>query len=252
MIFRWLKRRKRRGLAAAPFPHAWEDYLYTNVPRFAELNPLAQDEIQNAIKISVAEKNWEGCGGLKMTEEIKVTISAQIAMFVLGLGGEQFDRVLSILVYPSAYLAEENAPLSGNFTLRRKSARAGEAWYRGPVVLNWEDVLADSLGQRPGHNLVIHEFAHQLDMLNGGDCDGVPQLPGKLVQPWVNQLENEYERLCEACRYGGATAFDCYGTTNHAEFFAVASEAFFENSEAFQDYHPELFHLFREFYHQRF
>lgn len=199
----------------------------------------------------MGEKKWEGCGGLTITEEIKVTVAAQLSILVLGFQQQYFDNVLTILVYPDVYVAPGKTMTGAGVVVEGKSAREGEAWYRGPVILSWADVLSSGRGQRRGHNLVLHEFAHQLDMMNGRDADGVPRMesPDQATR-WITTLKAEYERLCHGCRHRGRPIIDCYGTTNLAEFFAVATELFFECPREFRYRHGQLFSLFREYFRQ--
>jgi Mlc titration factor MtfA (ptsG expression regulator) len=135
--------------------------------------------------------------------------------------------------------------------LEGRSAREGEAWHRGPVILSWPDVLTDARGASGGHNLVLHEFAHQLDMLNGGHADGVPPLTSAAQdQRWVGLMEREYQRLRREVAAGERTLLDPYGTKNQAEFFAVLTEAFFELPRELRGAHSELYEILREFYRQ--
>ncbi len=251
MIFRWLLNRRRRRIRAKPLPQEWEELVRRNV-RFVEtLSEPEWKKVGGDLQVLVTEKNWEGCGGLQMTDEIKVTIAAQACQLTLGLQDEYFDRVLSILVYPGSYLAPDHQVASGNIMLEGHSAREGEAWYRGPVVLSWTDALAGAKGQAFGHNLVLHEFAHQLDMACGGEVDGTPCLETAAeVNRWREVMTREYRRLVRDCQHGRPTLLDCYGTTDEAEFFAVATETFFERSIPLRDRHPLLYDVLRNFYRQ--
>jgi Mlc titration factor MtfA (ptsG expression regulator) len=131
------------------------------------------------------------------------------------------------------------------------SARLGEAWYRGPVILAWSDVLVEGRGERTGRNVTLHEFAHQLDMLNGRDADGTPPLEtGDQDRRWLEVLERRYRELVEQCRDGSRMVLDRYGATNRAEFFAVATELFFERPDLMKRELDDLYGLFREYYRQ--
>src|SRR5438128_723705 len=153
MIFSWLRDRRRRNLLATPFPPEWLDYLHKNVAHFRHLSPAEQARLRDGLRIFVAEKNWEGCGGLKMTDEIKVTVAAQACLLVLGLEHNYYDRVKSILVYPQGYRARARQA-AGGMVIEGDSGRLGEAHYRGPVVLAWDEVLADGRHPSAGKNLV--------------------------------------------------------------------------------------------------
>jgi MtfA peptidase len=139
----------------------------------------------------------------------------------------------------------------GGIVIEEDSARLGEAWYRGPVILSWTEALASARRENHGRNVVFHEFAHQLDMLNGRFVDGTPPMEStKQLRRWTETMKQEYERLVADCEHGRPTVFDYYGATSIVEFFAVATEAFFERSSAMQARHPALYETFQEFYRQ--
>jgi Mlc titration factor MtfA (ptsG expression regulator) len=251
MIFRWLRRRRRRRLVAQPFPDQWLDILQRNVLHYGALGTGDQARLRDILRIVVAEKHWEGCRGLQIDDEIRVTIAAQIALLVLGLNPEYFDNVQSILVYPDAYIAPGKTITKGGVVLEGESAREGEAWYRGPVVLSWADALAGGRRQSGGDNLVLHEFAHQLDMLNGRVIDGTPVLENRLqYDRWTEVMSRHYRRLVRDCRRGRPTLLDCYGATSIGEFFAVSTEAFFERATAVERRYPDLYAVLRDYYRQ--
>ncbi len=251
MIFKWLKNRRRKKLLAQPFPDVWLTYLEENVHFYQDLPETQQRKLQDILRLIVAEKNWEGCKGFTVTEEVKVTISAQAALLVLGMRGQYFDRVQSILVYPTVYFAAEKTMGPGGVVTEGNSAREGEAWYRGPVILSWDDVLRGGRHEHDGRNLVFHEFAHQLDMLNGRSTNGTPVMESKQqYQQWQKVLHSEYNQLVHDCRNRKRPLLDCYGTTNLAEFFAVATECFFERPQQMQHKHLDLYNILADFYHQ--
>ncbi len=251
MLFRWLKKRRRTKLLALSFPAGWDAILEKNVRHVGELSDAERFKLRDLVHIFVAEKNWEGCHGLQMTDEIKVTIAAQACLLLVGIGDLAFDHVLSILVYPTPYVAPGKMITTGGLVLEGDSNRLGEAWYRGPVILSWADALASGRGETVGHNLVIHEFAHQLDMLNDRVVDGTPPLDtNEQYERWQDVMGTEYEQLVETCRHGHRSLLDCYGATNVAEFFAVATECFFERPDRLQLRQPALYAVLRDFYQQ--
>lgn len=245
----WLRKHRRRALTAEPFPAAWLDVLRQNVRTYELLSDDEQRHVREYVQVFVAEKHWEGCGGLTMTDEVRVTVAAQAAILVLGLAEQYFDAVLSILVYPAAYVAPGKSVLGGGVVAESDSARLGEAWYRGPVIFSWTDVLAG--GRQTGRgNVVYHEFAHQLDMLNG-NADGTPPLEtAEQDRRWLATTDEEFHRLTHECRHGHHTLIDCYGATNRAEFFAVTTETFFTRPHAMRHRHPQLYALMSEVYRQ--
>lgn len=251
MVLAWLKKRARTKLTAAPFPESWRSILRANCSHYTRLTEPQQRKLEDDLRILIAEKNWEGCAGLRMTEEIQVTIAAQVALLILSFADNYFDLIQSILVYPFAYSAPESTFLGAGVELVGASAREGEAWYRGPVILSWDDALAGARGEDHGRNLVLHEFAHQLDMQNSRHADGVPPLDSREQRrEWQSVMSREMNQLADHCRSGGPTVLDCYGTTHPAEFFAVATESFFEDSLRLKQFHPALYRILRNYYRQ--
>ncbi|MEX2287703.1 MAG: M90 family metallopeptidase [Planctomycetaceae bacterium] len=251
MIFSWLKRRRRAKLQSQPFPDEWTQFLDQNVAFYRRLSDDDKAKLRGHVQIFVAEKNWEGCGGLTMTDEMKVTIAAQACLLVLSLPGEHFDAVRSILVYPNAYVAPGRTVTPGGLVIEGDSYRDGEAWVRGPVILSWAETLASARHESDGRNLVFHEFAHQLDMQHDHIADGTPALASaELYERWERVMNDEHKRLTIDCRQGRPTLLDCYAATNRAEFFAGASECFFERPYALRGRHPALYAILQEYYQQ--
>ena len=251
MIFSWWTRRRRAKRQARPFPSQWRQILKANVAVYDRLSEDEHRTLERRMQVFLAEKNWEGVGGLTLTEEMQVTVAGLACYMVLGIPNEFFDRVLSILIYPEAYIAPEKKTLPTGIVVEGGQARMGEAWYRGPVILSWEDVLAGGREETYGSNLVFHEFAHQLDMQNGRSIDGTPPLPSReLARRWPAVMEREYQQLREDCQGYIEPVMSCYGTTNRAEFFAVATEAFFCEPAALSSRHPELYDVLRQYYRQ--
>jgi MtfA peptidase len=247
MLFSWFKNRRRSRLLATPFPAAWTGIL-EDIAHCRLLNPDEDTRLRDLIRVFITEKEFEGCKGLEITDEVRVTIAALACILLLGLKDYYFDNVQTILVYPEAYVAQAHKVIGG-VVLEDESDRLGEAHYRGPLILSWADVIWDAGQTNQGTNLVFHEFAHQLDMLNGA-ADGVPLLPSHLRAPWQKVMAGEYQRLCRAAERGRETLIDPYGTTDPAEFFAVVTECFFDLPVPLQDQHPDLYDLFRAYYQQ--
>ena len=249
MLFTWLRKRRRRRLLEQPFPDGWLNYLRKNVAHYRYLTETEQARLRDDLRIFIAEKYWEGCGGLTMTDEIKVTIAAQVCLLVLGLKHNYFERVQSILVYPRAYRAAGEF-LGADGQLHPDTGRLGEAHYRGPVILSWTDVLEEGRHPEYGQNVVYHEFAHQLDMLDGL-VDGTPPLETpELYRLWREVMTAEYNALIYDAQHGRPTLLDPYGTKNEGEFFAVATECFFDKPAPMAQRHPRLYDLLRQYYHQ--
>lgn len=249
MLFSWLARRRRARILATPFPDEWLGFLDRNVSLYPQLSERDQARLRDDLRILVAEKHWEGCGGLVMTDEIKVTIAAQAAVLLLGIDHDYFARVMSILVYPSGFRSPDGWTREGGIVDLSIGA-LGQAWYDGPVILAWDSVLAGGRDPKDGQNVVLHEFAHQLDYLDG-TADGTPPLRHQSdYKQWQEVMTREYERLKAESEHGRPQVLDSYGATNHAEFFAVATEAFFEKPRQMYSRHPELYAVLSEYYGQ--
>ena len=250
MIFSWLRQRRRKRLLARPFPAEWADILRQNVAVYCRLSADERARLGQRIQVFVAEKYWEGCNGLEITDEIKVTIAGQACLLVLGLDGEYFDRLVTVLVYPSEYVATETTHGPGGVVTESTDPRLGETWHRGPVILSWPSVLAGGRVADDGDNVVLHEFAHFLDTQDYG-FDGTPPLEDSgQYRTWQEVMTAEYNQLVKRSRKGRPTLLDHYGAKNEAEFFAVATEHFFEQPIDMQTLHPQLYETLRLFYRQ--
>lgn len=249
MILSWLRARRRRKLLATPFPEEWLAYVERNVWQYAGLRPEEQARLRDVLRVLVVEKNWEGCRGLVLTDEMKVTIAAQASLLLLGLEHDYYPRVLSILVNPAGFVPR-NSTTGPDGVVRPEAGRLGEAWYRGPVVLSWASIRPRKRSAEHSFNLVIHEFAHQLDM-EDREIDGTPPLEtAEQYRRWQQVMRGEHQKLVKAAAHGDPTFLDTYGASDPAEFFAVASESFFEAPAGLLERHAELYAILKDFYRQ--
>jgi MtfA peptidase len=233
-----------------PLPDAWLEIVKRNVPYYRCLPNEKQQELQGLIQVFLAEKWFEGCGGLQVTDEIRLTIAAQACVLLLGRQTEFYPTLRSILVYPHSYVAHVVQPLPDGTILEGEQVRLGESWSFGNLVLSWDDVVQGASDIRDGHNVVFHEFAHQLDNESGA-AEGAPLLPRRSMYiAWARVLGKEYRSLLENIEHHRATFIDEYGATNPAEFFAVVTEFFFEKPRQLKARHPDLYEQFRLFYQQ--
>lgn len=250
MLLGWMKERRRRRLLEEPFPESWLAILEHNVSHYRLLTDEEKSRLRDDIRVFVAEKNWEGCGGLAMTDEIRVTIAALACLLNLALEHEHYSQVLSVLVYPTGYVAPQQTMIRQGVVAEGTSGRLGEAWYRGPVVLSWKDAKMGGKHQQGGHNVVLHEFAHEHDMLNRG-IDGVPPMRDtSQYERWESVMAREYAQLVRRVEMGAPTFIDPYGATNRAEFFAVTTECFFEVPIELEHHHPDLYRELGDYYRQ--
>ena len=250
MFFSWLKRRRRRAILSRPVPPAWHEFLARHVPHYERLSAAERAKLDDDVRLLVAEKRWEGCGGLTLTEEMQVGIAGQACLLILGLEFDVYDSVGSILVYPAGYRAPDQEPVTETIALHVESQRLGEAHHRGPVIVSWHDAREGGKHADNGLNVVFHEFAHQIDMRLGA-ADGVPPLGNReLGRRWQRVMSREYQRLVRAADYGRVTLLDHYGAENEAEFFAVVTECFLQQPLELRREHRELYDLLTEFYRQ--
>jgi len=243
-----LRRRRRARLRRTPLEPSQRSLLERRVGWLHPLPPDARRELEGLIQVFLDEKRFEGCGGLVVTDEMRLVIAAQACLLLLGRGDDDvYPGLHSILVYPHAYLAQARQ-VQGGIVTEQLSARAGETWSRGSLVLAWDHVEQAAGDVHDGHNVVFHEFAHQLD-LSDGIADGTPPLPSRSrYLAWGRILGEAYADLRDRVDRHRPSVLDGYGTTNPAEFFAVATECFFERPGPLERAYPDLYAELRRFY----
>ncbi|HOW58009.1 MAG TPA: zinc-dependent peptidase [Smithellaceae bacterium] len=252
-MFQWLTNRRRQKLTDIPFPPAWEKTLQENFAQYVQLNDAERAQLRALISVFIREKHWEGCGGLALNDEIRVTVSAQACLLLLGLPHNYYKNVETIIIYPSTVVSPERKP--GYFEnilepIEPASPIIGEAFHQGPLILVWDAVLHGGRRPQSGHNVVYHEFAHKLDMLDGA-ADGTPPLGNRAeYREWVQTCSREYLRIKKEVRQGQKTFLDDYGAVNEAEFFAVATEQFFVRPLLMLKQTPNLYRVMKKFYRQ--
>jgi len=252
-MFQWLANHRRKKLTAVPFPPAWEEIVQHNVAHYCMLEDAERAHLRALIQVFIAEKYWEGAGGLTLTDEILVTISAQACLLLLGLPHNYYQNVLTIIVYPSTVVPPQRkpsffetpfAPVEGVHPI------IGQAFQQGPVIIIWDAALHGGRHPELGHNVVYHEFAHKLDMLDGA-ADGTPPLRDRAeYRDWVQICSREYLRLKHDAEKGKKSFLNAYGATNEAEFFAVATEQFFDQPHLMIKHAPDLYRVLKEYYRQ--
>ncbi len=248
-MLRYFRRRRRGAIRHRPFPSEWRAFVERNVPYVARLSTDDQHELFGHVQVFLAEKRFEGCGGLTITDEIRVTVAAQACVLLLHRDTDYYPNLESILIYPSTYLVPGSRTPDG-LVADAPQARLGESWTRDLVVLAWDSVLSGAADLRDGHNVVLHEFAHQLDQESGAG-DGAPVLPRRsMYVAWARVLGREYDELVRNAARNHRDVIDRYGATNAAEFFAVVTEVFFEKPTQLRRAHPALYQQMQLFYRQ--
>lgn len=248
MIF--FRKWRRKILSQKAFPLPWLSIISTNCAIYRKLSAPDKEELHRHIFILLAEKNFVGCADLEITDEIKLTIAAYACVLLLHRKTDYFPGLRSILVYPAAYVAKETRHLPGGIVEEGYDVRLGESWPNGSVVLSWDDVKRDAADLRFGRNVVLHEFAHQLDSSFGrGDSSAVLEHPSAFAK-WAKVLYKNYVKLQKDIDVHKPTLLGPYAAQDPAEFFAVATENFFTRPQQLQNSYPDLYRELKNFYHQ--
>lgn len=244
---RWMRWRRER-LQQQPFPPGWRKHLRKRVPLFARLPADLQLQLKKHIQVFVAEKTFIGCDGLQVTEEMRVVVAANACLLLLnrtrGLPADYFAGVRQILLYPAAFVVQRKHTDAAGVHHAEQRSLAGESWSEGQVILSWQDVLQGAADAHDGRNVVIHEFAHQLDQENGQAIGAPLPLPGDADHHparWKAVFTAAYERLQGEAFMHQQVLLDHYGAQDPAEFFSVATEAFFEQGAALRSYDAALY-----------
>ncbi len=240
--------RLRRLLAPAPaeFDESWRPILAGSFQHWTMLTPAETARMESLVAHFFHDMRWEASNGFVLTEPIKVLISAQASMLLLGLDLDEYGQVTSVIVHPSTVHLRGHHPTGGGVFSSAPRRLAGQAQYRGPVVLSWAAARRGARFPDHGENVVYHEFAHQLDMLDGV-TDGTPPLGDEDARRrWVEVCTTAYD----AVRAVGSPVLRPYAGTNPAEFFAVATEVFFNRPVELCEHEPALYGELRAFFGQ--
>jgi MtfA peptidase len=250
-VFGFLTRRRRARLRAQPFPPEWRTIIERNLTIFRRLPPDDQAELLGHVRVFLAEKKFEGCGGLELTDEIRVTIAAQACLLLLHREMDYYPELTVILVYPTGYTAHQERHVGGGIWEAGEDDRLGHTGRDlRALVLAWDSARHGAADPVDGENLVFHEFAHQLDY-EDRRTDGTPALQTHAEYlAWARVMSPEFEALRAAEDGAEPTVLDKYGALNPAEFFAVVTEAFFERPRALRGRHPDLYAQLQRFYRQ--
>ena len=237
----WRTERRHARWRALPFPAEWRTILRRRVPYLRALPADLQIQLRRHMQVFLREKAFVGCAGFEVTDEVRVTVAAQACLLLLNRPTGYYPNLHRILVYPGAFVVEQPAADGAGLVRDERRVLSGESWSRGQVILSWDDTVDGASRPGDGHNVVIHEFAHQLDQENG-PANGAPPLgPTQRRARWAEVLGAAYADLQAKLAAGEPTLFDPYGATAPAEFFAVASEVFFEQPERFAAEQPALY-----------
>lgn len=232
------------------FPDAWITILEKNLPLYRQLPEALKSSLQRKLLIFLKGKNFEGCGGLELSDDIIITIAGQACILLMGKDDSEpvYEKLKSILVYPGAYFERKSLIFPSLHEHEKKQVRLGESWISGSIVLAWDAVQQGAWDIRDGQNVVLHEFAHQLDQADG-TSDGAPILNDRANYiSWAKVFSKAFAVHVERSGAGRYTLMDEYGATNPAEFFAVATETYFEKPRMLKYKHPDLYRELSSFY----
>jgi Mlc titration factor MtfA (ptsG expression regulator) len=244
----WIPRVRLNRAIAAPFPEQWVAILESNIQVYPDLPMPLRLQLRLLIKQFLHQKHFSGAGGLEVTDEMRITIAAQACMLQLNRRGDLYPKLKYILIYPSTFVVSRPETDGSGLVNQRSRGLLGESWQNGKVILAWDNVVHGAQNFVDARNVVLHEFAHQLDS-ETGNADGAPLLAGQSsYRSWAATLSEEFVALQKDSHYRRRSLLDHYGATNPAEFFAVATETFFEKPRQMAKNHSELFRLLTHYY----
>jgi MtfA peptidase len=241
-------RRRRERLRRQPFPDAWQKILRRRMPLWRRLPEPLREQLKGHVQVFLAEKDFIGCDGLEVTQEMRVLIAGLACLLILDRETDYYPNLRQVLVYPGAFLVAMEESDEAGVVSNDPHALSGESWSQSQVILSWEDVVEGAAVDDDGYNVVIHEFAHQLDQ-EAGYANGAPALASRgQYARWSRVLGEEYERLRASAEAGEASLLDDYGATDPAEFFAVLAEVFFEQPQLLREENLLLYQELSRFF----
>jgi len=252
MLALWLLKRhrvrvRREELLSSPLPAEAVKTLQQNVALYSRMPDHLQQALQGCVNRFLYDKVFVGCNGFEVTDEVRLTVAGNACLLVLQREKKYFPGFETILIYPETFVSGQ-VEYDGLVETHHDSARAGESWHRGPVVLSWQDAQKGLRHERDGNNVILHEFAHKLDE-ETTIMDGLPVLRSpQEYRAWAEVLTEEYAAFLQRVERGDNDVIDEYGAVSAPEFFAVATESFFEKSHSMQRKLPALYQQFKGFY----
>jgi Mlc titration factor MtfA (ptsG expression regulator) len=248
-VFTWLQRLFRPAASPAPQSSDWQRFARRWLLAWPQLSPEERARLDAQAREFLHRKRFEGCAGFEVTEEMRAAIAANACLLTLGRPGPPFPRLVTVLVYEKPFPVTVKHEVGEGVVEEYEEERTGEAWDHGSVILAWEEI-EDDREARDGRNVVVHEFAHLLDLEAGG-FDGAPGVGDKAAhEAWAKVFRREFDDLVRASEAGEETLLDDYGASDPAEFFAVATECFFGDPLALRDRHPKLYRQLQRYFNQ--
>ena len=248
LLRRRLRDRRRDALRRRPLPAHWIDILRSQVPLYNRLPEPLRTQLHEHVQVLLAEKDFHGAAGFRVTESMRLIVAAQAALLLLNRPVEYFPELYSIVLHPARFLVDRQTWDAAGLQHSDRQVLSGESWEQGQLVLSWDDSLHGGMNSDDGYNVVLHEFAHQLD-LESGAMNGMPALDSvALRHAWSTDFSAAYEDHCTRVDAGEDTWLDPYAATHPAEFFAVLTEAFFELPKELVMEYPALYDRLRDYY----
>ena len=242
----FFQRWRRNRTLQHPFPKAWRTLLRRQMPVYRHLSDRQKQQLEKRVQLFLNEKVFYGCNGFDVDDRVRLTIAGHACLLILERPFSDYDDVHAILVYPDVYSAQTTES-DGVVVSTHQEIRAGEASSHGQVVLAWNQ-CQQAVSQPHGpHNVILHEFAHQLDYLDGS-ADGAPPLTGEQAHQWKKTMSAAWEHLQTTLEHHHKPWLDPYGATEPAEFFAVLTETFFQQPKHLWHEQPEVYNVLRDFY----
>ncbi len=246
-IAKYLRQRILRKYAIAF--NEWHS-ITARIPLLKDLSSTERARLRQLCTLFLYHKTFTGTKSLNISQAMKITIAAQACLQILNLGINSFNGWVEIIIYPGAFRVKRHVTDSNGLVHQEDQSLSGEAWDRGPLILSWDELEHESYQLIPGHNVIVHEFAHKLDMLNGR-ANGMPPLhPNMPIEKWTDTLSRAYELLNQKIDNFKHSDINPYASTNPAEFFAVISEYFFTAPEILCQHCPEVYEQLKQYYRQ--
>ncbi len=243
----WREQRRMR-LRAQPLPALWKELLRAHIPLYKHLPSALREQLQGHIQVLLAEKDFHGAGGLQVTDAMRLVVAAQAALLLLNRPSDYYPNLYSIVLHPAAFVVNREHWDAAGLHHRERRVLSGESWETGQLVLSWDDTLSGGMNSGDGYNVVLHEFAHQLD-LGSGAMNGTPQLDSRTLRhAWAAAFTPAFTELRAHVEAGEHTWLDPYAASEPAEFFAVLTEAFFELPHELLVEYPALYDCLRSYY----
>lgn len=244
----FLRNWKRRRLDRKPFPDSWRRILEKNIPQYSKMEGEQQERYVRLVRYFMAEKSFEGCGGMELDEEKKLLIAALACIPLLGGVSDVYPSLRSVLVYPSVYQAPYSESGDDGVVTEGVESRSGESWDQGVLVFSWDEIAYDLRHPRDGANIVFHECAHQLDYEWGATMEDFAWRRRTGEPGMAATIKASYQKLLEKLDRGRPVMVDEYAATNIHEFFAVMTETWLERPDRIKTAWPEVDRVLREFY----